>query len=763
MLLAVLFGFLFSLIAPWFPLIARRWSGWLAASIPLGLTIYFSLFLQPVAAGEVFSFRYSWVPSLGVDLTFTLDGLSLLFALLISGMGVLVLIYSGSYLSSHPHLGRFYSYLLAFMASMLGVVLADNLIALFVFWELTSLSSYLLIGFNHEKEESRAAALQALLVTGAGGLSLLVGFLLLGELSGSLEFSQLLGRGEDVRSHALYVPLTILILIGAFTKSAQAPFHFWLPNAMEAPTPVSTYLHSATMVKAGVYLLARFSPVLGGTELWENTVTSAGVVTLLAGAYLALSHTDLKRVLAYSTVSSLGMLVLLLGIGKAIAVQAAMVFLVVHALYKGALFLIVGVLDHETGTREAERLRGLIRVMPITAFAAALAAFSNAGLPPLFGFIGKELIYEVAFDDPTGYLLIAAVLMANISFVAVAGIVGIRPFAPGKSELPRKPHEAPLGLLISPILLGAAGLWVGLMPERVAEFLITPAVASVRREWIPVELVLWHGYNHKLLLSLVSLVIGTGVCLGWRRFRWISSKVDYTSVLGPAQWYRLALKGLNAVARAQTKLLQSGHLHFYLFIIVVTACVLVGSSLFDHHILVGLARWSDIHVHEAVLTVLILSATMVVVRTQSRLAAVLALGVVGYGVALLFLLFSAPDLAMTQFSIETLSIILLVLVLFRLPTFKRYSKRVECFRDAVPSLAFGGLMTALVLSATALPREAHLAPYFSENSLPLAKGRNVVNVILVDFRAFDTLGEITVLAVAAIGVYSLLRLYTKKM
>jgi multicomponent Na+:H+ antiporter subunit A len=761
MFLAVLSGFIVSPAAPWLVRVGRARSGWLIALLPLGVLAYFLTFLQLIQSGETLVFSYEWAPSLGVALSFHLDGLSLLFALLISGIGVLVFIYSGSYLRGHPELGRFYGYLLIFMGSMLGLALANNLVALFIFWELTSISSYLLIGFDHDREAARAAALEALLVTGGGGLALLAGFLLMGRTGGSMELSVLLERGELIRSHPLYLPILLLILAGAFTKSAQFPFHFWLPDAMEAPTPISTYLHSATMVKAGIYLLARLSPVLGSTEAWAHSITPVGAATMLVGAYSALMHTDLKRVLAYSTISALGMLTLMLGIGSPAAIRAAMVLLLAHALYKGALFLVVGAVDHETGSRDSERLGGLFRAMPITACAAALAGLSNAGAPPLFGFVGKELVYEAVFDAPMSHILAGAVFLANISFVAVAAIVGIRPFIGRNRVLGKAPHEAPFSLWAGPMLLAVMGLFIGLQPQIIADPLISPAVAAVEGQKASVELSLWHGLNPTLAWSAAGIVLGSGLYLRWAKLRRLASQVDYSAIWGPARWYEIALKGLNALATVQTRILQNGHLHFYLFIVITTTVVLVGATLPEQDILVRLSRWNDIRAYEALLALVILSATVLVVRSRSRMTAVVALGVVGYGVALLFLLFSAPDLAMTQFAIETLSVILLVLVLFRLPPYKKYSTRKESMRDVVPAIAAGGLMTALVLMATALTRDSQLTPFFVQNSLSIAKGRNIVNVILVDFRGLDTLGEVTVLSVAAIGVYSLLKLRSK--
>ncbi|HEU5462661.1 MAG TPA: proton-conducting transporter membrane subunit, partial [Candidatus Binatia bacterium] len=437
MLLIILSGFVVAIFAPWVYRFTGDARGWLFALVPAGLTIYFANFVPAISAGEVMTFSHEWSPSLGLTLSFLVDGLSLLFALLISGIGALILIYAGSYLAGHPHLGRFYAFILLFMASMLGLVLCDNLLVLFVFWELTSISSYFLIGFDHEREAARAAALQALLVTGGGSLALLAGILLLGLAGGSLEVSALLANAEVVRASNLYVPIVLLVLAGAFTKSAQVPFHFWLPGAMEAPTPVSAYLHSATMVKAGVYLLARLSPVLGGTELWLHTLSAVGAVTMVTGAYLALRQTDLKLILAYLTVSALGILILFLGIGTTQAIAAAMVFLLAHALYKGALFLVAGIVDHETGTRDVNKLGGLRSAMPITAMAAGLAALSLAALPPTLGFIGKEMLLEATLAaNGAGPILTVALVLASIIFVATAGIVGVRPFFGKKAANP---------------------------------------------------------------------------------------------------------------------------------------------------------------------------------------------------------------------------------------------------------------------------------------------------------------------------------------
>lgn len=759
MLTAILSGFALSFVAPWLQRVGRELAGWILALVPFGLFIYFVGFLAPVATGGVYTSAVAWVPSLGVDLSFSIDGLSLLFALLICGIGTLVVLYAGTYCAGHPRLGRFYTYILVFLASMLGLVLADNLLVLFVFWELTSVSSYLLIGFEQERAAARAAALQALLVTGAGGLALLAGLVLLGQIGGSWECSLLVSHGERIRAHPLYVPVLLLILAGAFTKSAQVPFHFWLPGAMEAPTPVSAYLHSATMVKAGVYLLARLQPVLGGTDAWHYLVTPVGAVTMLTGAILALLQNDLKRLLAYSTVSALGTLVLLLGLGTVLAAKAAVVFLLVHSLYKGALFLIAGVVDHEAGTREVERLGGLSGAMPITAVAVSLAALSMAGLPPLFGFISKELLYEAKLQAPQAAPLITgAGILANMVLVAVAGVVCVRPFFGRPRVTPRVPHEAPFSLWVGPLVLAGLGLLIGLFPDTIATPLVAPAVSAVRAEPTEIVLVLWHGINPIFALSVLTIGCGIGIYLGRDVLCRASGRFRFVTAWGPQRWYDAALAGLNGLAHAQTRFFQSGYLRVYVLTSALVVLVLTGNVFMNPAVLKGGAEWRETVSLAWIVAALILAAAWVAVRASSLLAAAVALGGVGYGIALVYILFGAPDLAMTQVAIETLTVVLFVLVLYRHPfEFVARSNLATRIRDALVALGVGGVITSIVLIGAAEPVGSRLTPYFAEHSLLSAKGRNVVNVILVDFRALDTLGEITVLAVAAVGVYTLLK------
>ncbi len=761
MTFAVLSGFVAALAAPLLHRFGRHFSGWIVAFVPVALTVYFGSHIKQVAAGETFRASYAWAPALGVNLSFYLDGLSLLFALLISGIGVLVVVYASGYLADHRHLGRFYCFLLLFMASMLGVVLADNMLTLFVFWELTSLTSYLLIGFDHQREESRKAAWQALLVTSGGGLALLAGLLMLGEAAGTMELSELNRLGDVVRNHALYLPILLLILLGAFTKSAQFPFHFWLPSAMEAPAPVSAYLHSATMVKAGVYLLARLSPAMAGSAAWWYLVTFGGMATMLCGAYLALCNTDLKRILAYSTVSALGVLTMLLGLGTAPAVQAAMVFLLAHASYKSALFMVAGSVDHETGVRDADRLGGLWRAMPITATAAVLAALSMAGLAPFLGFLGKEMLLESALEAEVRSFFISVVVLAGAVFVAVACIVGLRVFFGRPRPTPRKPHEAPLSLWLGPLLAAAIGLVLGLLPSHTAAWILSPAASAAfgdRGPHVPLELSLWHGLTPALGLSAVSIFLGAIVYGNWDRIRRINRRLDFLMSHGPAWWYDQAVGGLNCFAALQTRVLQSGYLRHYIIAILATTVALTGYALITSVEWPPRSAGLVVRFYEAALAGLLLLAALAAAGSRTRLAAVAALGVVGYSVALVFILFGAPDLAMTQFAIETLTVILLVLVLYRLPRFADFSSRWVRIRDAVFALVTGATVTALVLAVLHGPTPEPVSGYYAEQSVAEAHGRNIVNVILVDFRALDTLGEITVLGVAAIGVHALLKL-----
>jgi multicomponent Na+:H+ antiporter subunit A len=757
-IVVVLAGFAVALAAPWIHRAGRDGARWVLALLPLALFVYFAAAIPAVAAGEALVSVQRWIAPLGIELAVRVDGLALLFALLITGVGCLVVVYAGTYLNGHPQLGRFYAYLLLFMASMLGLVVADDVITLFVFWELTSLASYLLIGFDHERPAARAAALQALLVTGGGGLALLAGLVLLGGVGGSLRVSELAALGDAVRAHELYLPILILVLAGAFTKSAQLPFHFWLPSAMEAPTPVSAYLHSATMVKAGIYLMARLAPVLGGTAVWTGTLTVFGAATMVVAAYLAFTHTELKRVLAYTTVSALGVLTMLLGVGGSLATTAAVVFLLGHALYKGALFLIAGIIDHETGVRDTERLGGLWRAMPVTGAAALAAAASLVGMPPLFGFLGKEMLYEATLLTPGASALAGGAVLAMV-FGGAAGVgVGVRPFLGSRRPTPKKPHEAPAGLWLGPVVLAGLGLVLGLVPLPLAGGLIAPAVSAVLGGPAEVQLKLWHGFTLALGLSAATLGGVAAAYAGRGVLRGVAARLDPSAALGPARLYEVGLAALGAVAAAQTRFLQNGYLRSYLFTVLSAMVLVTGYTFLRALDAMPAAVLGPVTIYEVGLAVLLLVSALAAVVSTSRFGAVAALGVMGFAIALVFLLFGAVDLAITQVLVDTLTIILFVVVFFHLPRFGRFASEPARPHYFVVAVGAGAVVTALLLAAIHVPSPAEVSAYFLEHSVPLAHGRNVVNVILVDFRALDTLGEITVLALAGAGVYALVRL-----
>ncbi len=727
----------------------------LLAAIPAALFVYFLTLVPTISDGSTVEGSVEWIPLLDVALSFRIDGLSLIFGLLITGVGALVVVYASAYLDRDVPRARFFSFLLLFMGSMLGLVLADDLIALFVFWELTSITSFALIGFEHRKVSARDAARQALLVTGAGGLALLAGLVLLAVVSDTTTLSGLAAPGAIEATDRLVVAAFLLVALGALTKSAQMPFHFWLPGAMAAPTPVSAYLHSATMVKAGVYLLARLQPALGEVELWTPLLATAGGVTMVLAVVLALRESDLKRVLAYSTISALGTLVFLIGLGEPAALKAAMVFLVAHALYKAALFMVAGAVDHETGTRDVTSLGGLRTVMPLTAAAAALAALSKAGLPPALGFLGKETVFAATVEGETAVLLSAAFLVTAILTFALAALTGLRPFTGALKPTPRAAHEAPASLWAPPLVLAVLGVVAGIAGPWLAGPLFEPAVSASVGGAASVKLSFWPGVGSVLWLSVAAIGLGAVASVEVERLRRVASGVPLTPA---SDVYERSLDGVNALARLQTRRLQNGHLSRYVAIVVLTVVALTAVQLIVRDAAVWPDGWNDVRLIELAVGALVLGAGFAAAIARSRLRAVLALGAAGYGVALLFVLFGAPDLAMTQVLVETLTVILVVAVFRHLPVTAPRTSSGSRVRHAVLASAVGLMMTALTWSVLAARGDRELSEFFLEASRPLAEGRNVVNTILVDFRALDTLGEIAVLAIAAIGVIALLRL-----
>ena len=740
----------------------RLWDG-LIVIIALALTLFFGSKVPQVAQDGPIRIVYEWIPSLKVQLSFMIDGLGLLFALIICGAGTFVALYSGAYLAGHEQLGRFRLYLTLFMLSMVGLVLSDNLVALFVFWELTTITSYLLIGFDHKTENGRRSARQALLVTGGGGLAMMAGFVMLGLVSGSWELSEIRAMGDLVKNHELYLPILVTVLCGAFAKSAQFPLHFWLPNAMAAPTPVSAYLHSATMVKGGIYLMARLYPVLGGTMAWMVPLIIIGGFTAVWSSLLALRQNDMKLMLAYTTVMALGTLTMLLGTDNVVAITGMAVFLLVHSLYKCTLFLVVGSIDHECGTRKLDELGGLAKKMPITAAAAMLAALSMAGLPPFFGFVGKELIYQGAVDQQyLSMLVTGAAMAANILMVAVAVILLYRPFFGAAVKTPHAPHEAPWRMWLGPVVMAGLGVGFGLAVSWVGDLLIQPAVRAITGKPVDLHLALFHGINLPLILSAVTVAAGLLV-FTFRGFcSAVVRKVEAILPFSGDQAYDGVMKMIYGFSHWQTDVLQNGSMSRYLAAIFATIALSVGYTLLYKGGVVGSIAWPQLYFYEWAIVGLILWGCAVTLRTQSRLMAICAMGVIGSCVGLIYLLYGAPDVALTQLTVEILVVVLITVVLLKLPkhiTVVESGSMEKLTRGVgVIAVSVGCLVTVLLLGVNSAPLDMRITDYYAAYSYSLAHGRNIVNVVLVDFRGFDTMGEITVLSVAGLTAYQMIKL-----
>lgn len=729
--------------------------------LPTTLFAYFFTFLLLIQWEwhEVVFNSYQWIPSLGISLDFKLDGLSLLFSLLITGIGSLVYFYASYYLKNHPYLNRFYAYLTLFMGAMLGLVLSDNMISIFMFWELTSITSFFLIGFNNEDEASRKSAFSALAITGLGGFFLLAGFILIYSITGTYSINELLTSSEVLQNNALFPLILFFIFGGAFTKSAQFPFHFWLPGAMQAPTPVSAYLHSATMVKAGVYILARFSPVLTDGFWWNNTLMIVGGFTMLYAAFHSIFRTDMKGILAYSTISALGIIVFLLGIGNEYALYAAVTFILVHALYKAALFLVTGIVDHAVHTRDISQISGLRRVMPWVFVASFVAALSSAGVPLTFGFISKDLIYEATMNIPEWAIWITGIAVLTNIFLACSGFMaGIKPFV---GKLPEKYQniEKPSAFLWIPVvILSFFTLLFGFFPALADNGILKLAFDSVSK--IPTELYLkiWHGFNTVLLLSAATIILGLVLFFTKKNSGKSLVVIERFEKVSPKTTIEAFGESVRSFAIRYTRFFHNGYLRNYVLTIVVFITILVGYRLFTTvSIRVNTEDLSGFRIYELTIFVIILLAIFFTIITTSRLTAVASLGVIGYCICLIFVFYGAPDLAMTQFTIDTLIVVLFVLVLFKLPPFLGYKSRKVLWRDTLVSLCFGLLMTLITLQALVSPASKEVSQFFAENTYILAKGKNVVNVILVDFRGFDTMVETIVLSIAALGVYGLLK------
>ncbi len=703
---------------------------------------------------------FSWIPLIGLDFAFRLDGLSLLFGGIILIIGLLIIIYAQYYLSAKDSAARFFASLMLFMGAMLGIVFSENLIQLVVFWELTSLSSFLLISFWQHRKEARTGARMALTLTGFGGLALLGGVLLLGHVTGSYNLSVVLNSAAIVQSSPLYLPILILILLGVFTKSAQFPFHFWLPNAMAAPTPVSAYLHSATMVKAGIFLLARFFPVLAGTEAWIVLVGGAGLITFLLGAYTALFKHDLKGLLAYSTLSHLGLITLLMGFGTPLALVAGLFHLINHATFKASLFMVAGIVDHETGTRDMRRLGGLARHMPQTALLAMIAAAAMAGVPLLNGFLSKEMFFTEALDVSTGWVLPALVVFGALFSVAYSiRFIHDTFFGEPSPDLPTQIHEPPLMMRVPVLLLVVTCLAVGLAPAFFMGGMLNLSVGAALNAPAPYfSLALWHGFNAPLIMSLIAMLGGLLLYLARAPItRWHEQGLGRLDAKIP---YNLVLRTLQMGSEAITHAFDQGRLQpmVFLTLVITIAAGLIGFWQFADAPLFGSdARATPFDGLTATGMILMLSLALVVTAIHAqRLIALLLLSVVGLGVSLLFVRYSAPDLALTQLSVEVVTLILLLLALRYLPQQSSAEPKSRQWRDAAIAAIAG--VGAFVLTYAVMSRDfASIAGYFLENSLSQGGGHNVVNVILVDFRGYDTFGEITVLVLAALGIFALLQ------
>lgn len=753
--------FLVAALAPWVKSFAGGLAGWVLAIVPAAIFISFVGFIPTITDLSVIRVGLDWIPSYGISFSFFVDGLSLIFGLLISGIGTFIVIYSGAYLAGHPHQGRFFSYMLMFMGSMLGLVLADNVFTLFVFWELTSITSFLLIGFDHTRQAARRAAIQALVVTGGGGLALLAGLILLTLITGQNSLTGMLTTAGVVQQSPLYLAALGLVLAGAFAKSAQVPLHFWLPNAMEAPTPVSAYLHSATMVKGGVYLLARMNPVLGGTDQWFWILTVVGGVTLLMGAALAVRQTDLKQMLAYTTLGSLGLLVLLIGFGTKEAILGAILYLCAHSLFKGAMFMIAGVIDHGTGTRDIRILSGLREAMPVTFIAAVLAAISMAGFPIAIGFLAKEEMYLAMTQGLWPDLLFLAVLILGNAMMMVVGlIIAFKPFLGLVADTPHAPHEGSLGLLVGPVVLAVLGVVAGLFTPWINASVLNPTGSSIYNNLVDASIYLGFDLaNPAVWASIATWVLGA--VMFWKAdqvrngLRRTGEAIGWTFDQG----FDAAMFGAIRLAHRITGTLHHGRLEWYilLFFVLLAAALFVPlimtSSLppVPDMPILNFYEWGAIGIAAIGL------ATVLLART--RLTAIAALGIQGFAVALIFMLFGAPDLSFTQFMVETLTVIILALVMTRLHLDQVDHRDLEtALRDGVVALAVGAgiMMVLLVVLQTEL--DLSLTELFRQTSVPIAHGRNIVNVILVDYRAIDTLGEISVVMAAGLAILALIRL-----
>ena len=722
---------------------------------------------REVFNGAVITQSWSWLPQLGIDFSFRLDALGLLFALLISGIGTLIYIYAYFYLGPKNSLNKLYLLLMLFMAAMLGISLSNNLILLLVFWELTSISSFLLVGYWSNYDAAQRGSRMALTITGMGGLAMLGGFILLGQITGTYEIDQILTMTAQIQSHALFVPTLLLILLGAFTKSAQFPFHFWLPNAMAAPTPVSAYLHSATMVKAGIFLVARLLPIFAGAALFHNLVTFIGLFTLCMAAFFAIFKEDLKGLLAYSTISHLGLIMCLLGIGSPLAVAAAIFHIINHATFKAALFMIAGIIDHESGTRDLRKLSGLWQLLPYTATLTMVTAASMAGVPLTNGFLSKEMFFTELLSNLSGPVLICSAIVATLAGIfAVAYSVrlvhGVFFDGPLGKQVPNKDaHEPPFGMRAPATLLAILCILVGLFPALLVENIVnsTARASTQVMDFEGAHLALWHGFNMPLLMSVIASIGGLIFYFSLAKGGKIR-EIDLDPYLGRLQGrvaFDLFLKSLLLNSRKFKRLTENGKLQSYILWIVIFSIAVVALPFLGQGLTTGTRELTHAPALAIVLWLLLFSSCwMMLWFHHERIKAVLISGAIGLVVTMVFICFSAPDLALTQITVDVVTTVLLLMSLSLLPQLTPYESSVSRrWRDAL--IAIGGGLGIAWITWLILTRDHNsISWFFMQQSIPLGGGTNVVNVILVDFRGFDTFGEITVLGIAGIGALCLM-------
>lgn len=765
-------------------------TGWFVFFVPLVLFIYYLTFIKMTMNGQVATSELAWIPSLDIAFVSYIDGLSLLFSLLITGIGALVVLYSIFYLDKNrEQLNNFYVYLLMFMTAMLGIVQSDHMITLYLFWELTSISSFLLIGYWYTRDASRFGALKSMMITVFGGLMLLGGFILLSIMGDTYSIRELIANAPSIIGHEYFTLALVLLLLGAFTKSAQFPFHIWLPDAMEAPTPVSAYLHSATMVKAGLYLVARFTPLFASSEVWIWLVTGIGLLTLFWGAFFAVKQTDLKAILAFSTVSQLGLIMSLLGASAVsyhvsgadsaifkFAAFAAIFHLINHALFKGSLFMIAGIVDHETGTRDIRKLGGLMSVMPVSFTVAFIGSMSMAGLPPFSGFLSKEMFlqsmlalrhFELFNFGTWGIIFPVVAWIASVFTLIYSFYFVFKTFA-GKRKaepLPITPKETSFGMLISPVLLAIFVVVVFFIPNLIAKMLVKPAVVAMQTglythpDDVDITVAAWHGLLEPELLMTIGIV-GFGLVLFLTMARWqklYNLQPDYLSI--NALYDSILVfgeGGMNRLSRFyMTGLIRTYLIYMFGFIVVITTATLFIKDAF----VIDMSSFTPLNLYGVMTAIILILAVLMVILAKTRLAAIIALGAVGYSVALFFVIFKAPDLALTQLVIETVSVALFLLAFHHLPALKKHGETKGIrVGNLIVAAGVGITVTLVALSAHSQKLIPSISQYYKDTVFTEAAGGNIVNVILVDYRGFDTLFEIAVLSIAGIGVYSMIRL-----